>query len=127
MPISSVSPSALLPSAPHIETQSMCSIHACRIESVEEKLLPILIGGTHKKDMALCARLTQPPVNLLLAGLWDKTSLEQIDFSLSELQGSGPIRGPEGVPLRVPCQKLQPFWHLALSSFPPSSKLSQML
>lgn len=32
---------------------------------MEEKLLPIWVGGPLKKDVGFCARRTQPPANLL--------------------------------------------------------------
>lgn len=79
---------------------------------MEEKLLPIWVGGPLKKDVGFCARRTQPPANLLWLGLGARHP-----GNARLLSG---LRTPLGVPLRAPCWQLQPCQHLALSSFPNS-------
>ena len=72
MPTVSVLSSALLPApcrhGPDTEAQGRCPVD-CGAEFVEGKLLPLLVGAPLKKDVGFCARLTQPPANLLWLGL----------------------------------------------------------
>lgn len=78
------------------------------------------MGATHKKDVGLFARLTQP-LQTALPGLWGQTSLEQTDFSLPGLGAQDPTGSPSESALLVAAASSAPGTFFIPTFLPPSA------
>lgn len=102
------------------------SINDFRIKFLRNSYCLTWCGPFRQKDVALCARLAQPPANQLLAGLWGRHPWDrQTGPSLCELWAQDPPGVQREAFWESPPRScsLASIWHL-LHSHLPSSKLS---